>query len=64
MSAAIAAVLKSLWPALEPVLLSALSHVARDVISAAKAQTFPDRYKWLEGPLDSVADEILKLLPA
>lgn len=50
------------WPQLEPLIIAAGKKLLVQVLSQAKAGTFPDQWKWAEPVFDSLADELLKLL--
>lgn len=62
-SALVSAVVK-FWPQIEPLVLKAMSRLARQVIQNARDGSFPDRWKWAEPVFDGIADEVLKMLPA
>lgn len=61
---ALVASITKFWPTLEPLVMRAISKVARNLIEKARAGTFPDRWKFAEPVFDGIADELLKLFPA
>ena len=59
---AIERALISLWPKIEPLILSAAAGIVMRLAQAAKDHAFPERWKFLEPVVDSIADDVIAAL--
>ncbi len=61
MYATLAAIVKSLFPLIEPIAKKVAAILVADLIAAAKAQTLPAKYSFLTPAITAAEDELLKL---